>query len=416
MVKSSVKDYDWSVVRRGGKYYCRFKDKKTSRVICEKTVSSLASQMGIEFDGSIGGRTKDKQAERICLLYYQKTREHKAKTPTVLEYCRSYWDFKGERVTLSNKKNPNSVAESSCYTNLNNFNNHIADYFPDNPMISEISSRRLNEIQDDLLTKGELANATIEKIMRSITTPLNDAFDHGITDNGVRVDSLDTSGKEKGIMTDSQIASVVKELYRMSSSGRFRHRGANEGIACAALTAMRMGEVRALRKDQIEVVDDTSIIHITRTWSNHGGDKIPKGKRTRQVTIPTVVAKALIALADKDIWGNGRCFWITESPDSVRSATFFRNNLYEAMKNAGISEDQRRTKNITFHSLRHGYISYIRHQVSNSTMRLAVGHKDKETTDKYTHLNYDNLKELGESTEKTFKEVLSAETTIIGNA
>ena len=79
------------------------------------------------------------------------------------------------------------------------------------------------------------------------------------------------------------------------------------------------------------------------------------------------------------------------------------------MAKAGIPEELRRDKNITFHSLRHGFVSYLRYQVSDSTMMLAVGHQNKETTDRYTHQNIDNLRELAVSTEKTFGEVIAVQ-------
>ena len=195
----------------------------------------------------------------------------------------------------------------------------------------------------------------------------------------------------------------------MAKEGKGSHFGANEGICLAALTALRMGEVRALKADQIEVIDDMSIIHVTRTWNEYDHEKIPKGKRARQVAIPTIVAQSLLKLAEQNPWGNGRVFWTSSSPDTVRSATFFRDNMYQAMRRAGIPEDERKNKNITFHSLRHGYVSYMRYQVSDANLRLAVGHKDKETTDIYTHQNVENLRELADTTNKTFASVIKAE-------
>ena len=409
-----AKDFAWRIIKRNKRYYARFLDKVTMEVIGEKSVAVIAKKAGVRFDGVAGGRVKDKTADEIVRKYHDMTRNVNTTSPRILEYIREYWNFDGERVTLLNRKNPNSIARNSCYTNLNNFENHMVKYFPDNPRIGEVTSRFLNQVQDDLIANSGLVNSTIEKVMRSVTTPLNDAFKHGIIDNGVRVDTLNTDGKEKGILTKQQIACVVKELYAMQKERKGTHRGANEGITLASLTAMRLGEIRALKKEQIEIVDETSIIHITRTWNNHDRDKIPKGKRTRQVVIPTIVAESLIELADKNPWRNGRVFWTEAGEDKVRSASFFRDNLYKAMERAKISEKERKSKNITFHSLRHGYVSYLRHQVSDSTMRLVVGHRDKETTDIYTHLNMENMKQLADTTNREFADIIEVEAEIKG--
>lgn len=406
------KPLDYRLVQRNGRYYARLLDKETRVVIAEKSVSVLAQKVDMTFDGFIGGRTKKKQAEEVCKAFCAHALGVKPNEPRIIEYCLEYWNFDGERVTLENKKNPNAVARSSCVENLRNFNNHMKSRFESmgNPRISEITSKVMNGIQNDLLMNTKLRNPTIEKVMRSVITPLNDAYKHDLLDRPVRVDTLDTTPREKGILTQTQIAGIVRELYRLSTIRQ--HRGASEGVALASLTAMRMGEIRALTAGQIEIVNESdSIIHITQTYNDWDKDKIPKGKRVRQVVVPTVVARACLALAERNPHKTGRVFW-TSKPDMVRSSSFFRSNLYQAMRNVGISEAERESKNITFHSLRHGFVTYIRHQVSDGTMRLAIGHRDKETTDRYTHLNMDNLRELAESTDRTFAEVIEVQNEI----
>lgn len=404
------KPMTFSVIERKGRLQVKFFDAETKVLITEKSVKVIAERLHINFDGSASKRGNRRKADEICRQYIEKALTSNPNEPRIVEYCLDYWNFDGERVTLANKKSPNSIARSTCYVNTGNFNQHIKDYMEKlgDPLLSEVTSQMLNKLQDDLIMKGKLSNSMIEKTMRSVITPINDAWKHGLLDRPVRVDRLDVRGKEKGILTPNQIADVVRKLYELEKAGF--HIGANEGIALASLTGMRMGEVRALKVDQFEIIDDdTSIIHITRTWNDHDHEKIPKGKRNRQVTAPTVIVKACIALAEKNPHKTGRVFWVLRSPDSVRSKSFFEDNLYKAMEQVGISKQLRKDKNITFHSLRHGFVSYLRYQVSDSTMRLAIGHRDKETTDRYTHLNMDNLRELAESTEKTFGDVIAVQ-------
>lgn len=401
---------DYYVLERKGRLQAKFVDKNTRALVTEKSVAVIAKEMKLDFDGSASKRGNRRKAEDICKLYIEKVLTKDMNEKGIIQYCLDFWNFDGERVTLANKKSPNAVARSTCYVNTGNFTNHIKPYMESlgNPLLSEVTSQMLNEIQDDLIMRSGLSNAMIEKTMRSVTTPINDAWKHGLVDRPVRVDRIDTTGKEKGILTPLQLTEIVRNLFELEKAGY--HVGANEGIALASLTGMRMGEIRALKTDQFEIVDEqTSIIHITRTWNEHDHEKIPKGKRARQVTAPTVIVKACIELAERNPYKTGRVFWVMRNPDSVRSKTFFEDNLYKAMEKAGISEEDRKSKNITFHSLRHGFVSYLRYQVSDSTMRLAVGHRDKETTDRYTHLNMDNLKELAESTEKTFADVIAVQ-------
>ena len=220
---------DYYLLERKGRLQAKFVDKGTRALVTEKSVAVIAKELKIDFDGSATKRGNRRKAEEICTQYIEKVLTKDMNEKGIIQYCLDYWDFDGERVTLANKKSPNAVARSTCYVNTGNFTNHIKPYMEKlgNPLLSDVTSQMLNEIQDDLIMKSGLSNAMIEKTMRSVTTPINDAWKHGMVDRPVRVDRIDTTGKEKGILTPLQLTEIVRNLFELEKAGY--HIGANEG-------------------------------------------------------------------------------------------------------------------------------------------------------------------------------------------
>lgn len=402
------KEFDFYVIKRKGYYYARFFDYFSKETICEKSVHMLARKVGKKFDGVVGGKTKDRQAEAIVREYQESTTTHKFNIPHLYEYIKDYWDYAGERVSMTNKKNPHQIGMTACYNQMHNYDKHLKDKFSEKETVTTVTNEMLNKIQDKLLTDSGLANATIDKIMKSVLEPLHYAYEKGIRDTDVKIDKLNTAGKERGILTVSQIAELMKVFQKWEDQGKYDD-CPRLAIATAALTAMRQGEVRALQKQDIEIVNDIdSVVDIKHSFSRTEGLKQTKGKRARKTTIPTVVARSLIERAERNPFGEDFIFWDERYSTHVIDPKTLRSIFYEGLKSIGIKDSEREDKNIVFHSLRHGFVSYIRNQVSDSEFRLSVGHQDAKTTDQYTHQNYENMKQIADSTNKVFADVIDA--------
>ncbi len=71
------------------------------------------------------------------------------------------------------------------------------------------------------------------------------------------------------------------------------------------------------------------------------------------------------------------------------------NSPYEALDNIGISEDERKGRNITFHSFRHFFNTYCRaNNVTDDKVRAVTGHKTQAMVDNYTHFRVEDFREI----------------------
>ena len=76
--------------------------------------------------------------------------------------------------------------------------------------------------------------------------------------------------------------------------------------------------------------------------------------------------------------------------------------LYLAFENIGISAEERKTRNITFHSWRHLYNSFLRGKIPDSKLQRLTGHQTKEMIEHYTTWSPDDFQEVVQIQEERF--------------
>ena len=65
-----------------------------------------------------------------------------------------------------------------------------------------------------------------------------------------------------------------------------------------------------------------------------------------------------------------------------------RLSFYEILKNIGISEEVRKTRRLTFHSLRHYFSTYTcQENISQEDRMLVLGHRSEKVNSRYTHIS-----------------------------
>jgi integrase len=143
-------------------------------------------------------------------------------------------------------------------------------------------------------------------------------------------------------------------------------------ILLAVKTGMRMGELRALRWQDVDLV--AGKVHVKRNlWRNEEGT--PKNGRSRTLDLP---ASAVAALkAHRHLRGK-RVFLNLDGEDY--SLGEWRHGLYRACKRAGLRE-------VGWHTLRHTYASHLAMRgVAIRAIQELMGHQTIAMTMRYAHL------------------------------
>jgi integrase len=367
------------------------------------SITALAHKLGYPKTVKI---IKLREADRVCTLALERGLiKQKTDSPLFKDFVLAYWDFEGPRIQRKNKLKPNSIGRNHAYTMTICFTKHAIPQLPEGLTLQGVTAAHLRKVLNQVTDEGSLANATIAKVMKSMTTPLREAYKKEIIqkDPTRTLDAIDESGKEKGILTPGEFSLLLSWMRDHSSQHILL------ATVLAAATGMRKGEIRALRADDITIVNDfDSIIKIDESYSDLDHFKIPKAKKTRQTPCPRKVAEALLDLAKRNPNGDNLIFWAVGNgnPNSPVSPNYLSDGFYDAMKAIGISEELRRTRNITFHSLRHYFITRAGFIMGSKmdSLRLTVGHESLAMTDHYTHSDYESMKSVAEASRKILGE------------
>ncbi|MDR0403459.1 MAG: site-specific integrase [Treponema sp.] len=208
--------------------------------------------------------------------------------------------------------------------------------------------------------------------------------------------------KEKGILMPDEIhrlitAPVTDPRVRLA-------------VLLAVLCGMRRGEIRGLQWGDIA----DGLIHIRHNWINGEGIKAPKCKggavreNSRTVPLPGQVLKVL-----ETIKPNGRNpeAFIFEGNKGPLSNNFFRYGFRTELEKIGIPGqwtgkekapegyiNEQRRRNLTFHGLRHTFITISRLAgITDLEIQTLAGHKSNVMMENYSHaaqvLDFSSAKE-----------------------
>lgn len=280
---------------------------------------------------------------------------------------------------------------------------------------------RIADVRKDHLTKlglalGEkkLAGATIRKTMSACTTALAWAFGQGLTRFNVNADENKAmgfvgNGARRGLLEYAEAAALFSTSW---SDERAR-------VACltAALTGARIGEILALRREDIG--DD--VLYIRHSYSIRDGLKAPKNGEGRIVPIDEDLRDELLRLEASSRHPAGPHRFVfhgryLDAPiDQNRILAGFRRALVSMNGVEWDNEEARlevlaeyRARRIDFHSWRHWNLTYMKSNGATiDDIAKASGHKTLAMAEHYAdHATIEALERVRVASRRTFAGLL----------
>jgi integrase len=123
----------------------------------------------------------------------------------------------------------------------------------------------------------------------------------------------------------------------------------------------------------------------------------------RKIPIPKITSAALHELMGISPYPDPEAFvfYGTSGERPIENKDIY-DQLYGAFENIGIHPDARRKRNITFHSWRHLYNSFMRGKIPDSKLQRLTGHQTKEMIEHYTQWSTDDFKDVLQLQEDRF--------------
>ena len=354
-----------------------------------------------------------------------------------IQYLLDFWSPESEYIKYKRDVKKKPLCASYIQMNHDDVLRHVATY-PDfqNISLEQLNRKLLKQWQiwmagkkvthikkDGTSIEGKpLSGRRINSVLQGMRIAVRWAVDNEtlLSDPFRKLDEVTEETKEKGILTleelNKLIALPVNDPYSRLA------------VLLAARCGMRRGEIRGLKWGDIQ--DD--IITIQHNYVNSDGLKSPKikggitVKNSSPVPLPSDVQAVLIMVKQFSNFTEDNNFVFQgarkkeEDIDKEKniSAEYFRYAFAKELKSLGINEETQKTRNLTFHGLRHTFVSLGRLAGLNSfEIQTLARHKSERMMEQYSHgkqaIDFIDMKkrlEKGiESNEKKTEEKIQSE-------
>jgi integrase len=340
---------------------------------------------------STGCTTKSQALAYTMELYKTNSLIPVKKEPVVLltfgVYAKGWWTPDCDYVKAEALRGRKLTAQY-INTNKRSMEKHILPTFRSS-LLTEITSAKIEAWQRYLIERKKLSTKYANNILSIFSVILDEARREGhIKANPAReVRAFANNSKQRGILSFEEARDLLTNLSYWDNPIAYT------ASLLAACTGMRVGEIRALRPCDLR----DGYIHVEHSVDLQGALKGTKTGDNRDLPLPQSLMDALRTLADH-AGKEGRIFSVAGVPMSTDA---IRDSFYRAMAVKGITEEERRERNITFHSWRHFLNSQLlANGINESKTRKIIGHSTAEMTKRYAHFLVNDFADVLQITEK----------------
>ena len=267
-------------------------------------------------------------------------------------------------------------------------------YFDKTRTVQSLTSRELDDFLMYLRTEKGLSADTVNKTMTAGNMPFEFLVKEGLIKANpmVGVERFKVTARKRGIPTETEMKQLIALDWNWTDSAY------KLAFKVAALFGLRAGEISGLQVCDVDAVAD--LLYIRHSWNDVDKLKDTKNGDDRTIPIEHGVALELINNARRNpCYGDtSYVFWSFKVPEQPMWPSSFEDDFYRAMREIGISEEQRKERNIVFHSLRHFCATQIAQRASLEIAMKILGHRTEEMTRLYseheTQMKLNNAKEV----------------------
>jgi integrase len=244
--------------------------------------------------------------------------------------------------------------------------------------VASITTEQVDDLRDELLREGRLTRRTIQRVM---------VVAHGIFKQAKRKKwiAANPCDDAKRVKPDKPSGVLnVLSVEEVMALGRVADDKQQAALyVTAALTGLRLGELRALRWMDVDFAQRA--VHVRQNLA-HGQVTTPKSGKVRSLPLADQVAVVLDGLSKREQFTQPGdlvfCNAYGRHPDDKE----IRQGFYGALKRAGLGHKREGPDPIVFHDLRHTFGTLCASNgIPVGDIQHYMGHAHLETTQIYMH-------------------------------
>jgi integrase len=281
------------------------------------------------------------------------------------------WSEWLRHIEFDRNRKPSTVRDYASQTRR-----YLLDEFGADLPLSELTTERIEEWQQELLERGHLARRTIQKAQVCLHSILKRAKKKRWVERNAAEDADRITLKPSGdfnVLSVEEVEALIRAAADETDAAIFR-----TAIGCG----LRMGELRALRWGDVDFT--RRLIHVRWSIARHTLDR-PKSACVRSVPMADQVAVALDGLSRRDLFVGGDDFVFCTPLGEARSDFFIRRSFYKTLDRAGLGHLRTKDNPMRFHDLRHTFGTLAVQAAPISDVQAWMGHAQIQTTMIYVH-------------------------------
>lgn len=353
-------------LKSGKTWYCRYTDPLTGQI---KTIST-----GIQVTKTRGRNKKEAEKKALEII----SRGKKKDDPLLVNYLVTFWNPGSPYFHLKAREGRPASGEY-IRTSLSFIKTHIEPYKPFSKLrLSRLKTGAVEDWKLWMLENGRGARL-INHTMGAMALPIREAYRR----QEIPADPFQTIRKvreekrEKGILSKAEIQKIITVEEKNTR--------VKLAVMLAMLAGMRRGEARGLLWKDVDM--EKGLIHIRHNYMDMDGQKSPKAGSSRTVLLPETVRGMIGKVRQESKYTAPDDYVLYgQSKDQPIPASMIRAGFDRVLRKIEIDSEKKRERNLTFHGLRHTFISHARLSgISDIEIMALAGHRTSAMMDRYSH-------------------------------
>lgn len=316
-------------------------------------------------------------------------------TMKLCEFLVNFWTPEKSEYIQNKRAHKKTIGDYHCKEMRGMVNRYWLPFFGEEFTVGELTEQYLEDFLQELANFRCLKGATINHARTCGATVLKWLKNKGIIHSNpmANVEAFSKSdATPRGIPDEKEI----KALYELDWNNEVMYLAFN----LSAFSGLRPGEISGLQVRDIDSEKD--LITIRHSWHRTGFLKSTKTNLIRKVPVAHNIILRLLVQAQRCPGANEETFvfWSKANDYKPFLPQYYDDGFFEALHKIGVSEEERKERNIDFYSLRHFCATYLANMTDMRNVQAVLGHTTPAMTKHYanhmTDEHFDSIRDIFE--------------------
>ena len=320
------------------------------------------------------------------------------------EFLQNFWTPEKSEYIKNKRAHNKPIGDYHCKEMFNMVDRYWKPFFGEEFTVGQLTEQYLEDFLQELANFRHLKGATINHARTCGATGLKWLKNKGLIHSNPMA-NVEAFSKSDSVARGIPSEREIKELYELTWDSEVMYLAFN----LSAFSGLRPGEISGLQVRDID--SETDLLTIRHSWHRTGFLKSTKTNLIRKVPVAHNIIIRLLAQAQlcPKFGEESFVFWSNVMIDKPYLPQYYDDGFFEALHKIGVSEEERRERNIDFYSLRHFCATYLANMTDMRNVQAVLGHSTPAMTSHYAnHMTDEHMDTIREIFEQSRLSILAA--------